>query len=74
MGHAASTARAEIHRIKQTRHLRFWQKDVYRYVFVNCGLFVVLTVVAMFVYPGGTYTDGTTVGYNFFRNFFSELG
>jgi hypothetical membrane protein len=52
----------------------FWQKDVYRYAFFSCGLFVLLTVVAMFTYPGGTFTDGTTIGYNFFRNFFSDLG
>ena len=52
----------------------FWQRHVYRFVSIGCGLFVLLTVVAMFVYPGGTYTDGTTVGYNFFRNFFSDLG
>ena len=52
----------------------FWQKDVYRYVVLGCGLFVLLTVIAMFTYPGGTYTDDSTVGYNFFHNFFSDLG
>jgi hypothetical protein len=52
----------------------FWQKNVYCYVFIGCGLFVLLTVVAMFTYPGGTFTDGLTVGYNFFHNFFSDLG
>ena len=52
----------------------FWQKQVYRFVFIGCGLFVLLTVAAMLTYPGGTFTDETTVGYNFFRNFFSDLG
>ena len=52
----------------------FWQKHVYRFVFIGCGLFVLLTVAAMFAYPGGTFTDPTTVGYDFFRNFFSDLG
>jgi hypothetical membrane protein len=28
----------------------------------------------MAAYPGGTFTDGSTVGYDFFRNFFSDLG
>ncbi|NTV37918.1 MAG: DUF998 domain-containing protein, partial [Anaerolineales bacterium] len=37
-------------------------------------LFVVLTVIAMFLYPGGTFTDSTTHGYSFLENFFSELG
>ena len=52
----------------------FWQKHVYRFVFYGCGLFVLLTVIAMFTYPGGTYTGETTTGYDFFRNFFSDLG
>jgi len=52
----------------------FWQKNVYRFVVIGCGLFVLLTVIAMFAYPGGTFTDGTTVGYDFFHNFFSDLG
>lgn len=30
--------------------------------------------VAMLVYPGGTYRDHTTSGYQFFHNFFSDLG
>ena len=52
----------------------FWQKHVYLYVFIGCGLFVLLTVTAMFIYPGGTYTNESTIGYNFFHNFFSDLG
>jgi hypothetical protein len=30
----------------------FWQKPVYLYVFIGCGLFVLLTVVAMFTPTG----------------------
>jgi hypothetical membrane protein len=52
----------------------FWQKHVHRLVFIGCGLFVLLTVAAMFAYPGGTFTSETTEGYDFFRNFFSDLG
>ena len=52
----------------------FWQKHVYLIVVIGCGLFVLLTVAAMFAYPGGTFTGETTTGYNFFRNFFSDLG
>jgi hypothetical protein len=36
--------------------------------------FVVLTVAAMLVYPGGNAQDPTAVGYSFFENFFSDLG
>ena len=52
----------------------FRQKQAYLFIVVGCGLFVLLTIAAMFTYPGGTFTDETTVGYDFFRNFFSDLG
>lgn len=52
----------------------FWQKQVYRYIYIGCGLFVLLTVAAMFTYPGGLYTGELTTQYEFFRNFFSDLG
>jgi hypothetical membrane protein len=44
------------------------------WVVAGSGQFVVLTLVAMLAYPGGTVTDPTTTGYSFFRNFFSDLG
>ena len=50
------------------------QPQIFRYVFLGCGLFVVLTFIAMLTYPGGTFADGTTVGYSFLHNFFSDLG
>jgi hypothetical membrane protein len=40
----------------------------------GCVQFVVLTAVAMLVYPGGTVADPASHGYAFFRNFFSDLG
>lgn len=52
----------------------FWQKNVFHYVFLGCGLFVLLTVIAMFTYPGGLYTGELTTQYDFFHNFFSDLG
>jgi len=36
--------------------------------------FVLFMVVAMWVYPGGTYRDPTTEGYLFSQNFLSDLG
>lgn len=39
-----------------------------------CGLFIGLTILGMFFYPGGTWADPTTDGYRFFQNFFSDLG
>lgn len=52
----------------------FWQKQVYRFIYIGCGLFVLLTVAAMFTYPGGLYTGELTTRYEFFLNFFSDLG
>jgi hypothetical membrane protein len=40
----------------------------------GCVQFAVLTVVAMFIYPGGTFVSPATKGYSFFHNFFSDLG
>ncbi len=52
----------------------FWERDVYRLVAAVCVLFVVLTVVAMLLYPGGTPFNQTGKRYDFFDNFFSDLG
>ncbi len=51
-----------------------WRRKAFAWVVVGCILFVVLTAVAMWFYPGGSMTDPTTRGYSFFTNFFSELG
>lgn len=42
--------------------------------YLGIGLFLVFTTVAMIKYPGGTIHDSGTVGYQFFYNFFSNLG
>jgi hypothetical protein len=44
------------------------------WVMLGCVLFPILTTVAMFLYPGGTRNDPATNGYQFFANFFSDLG
>ncbi|MEO8666500.1 MAG: hypothetical protein ABI462_13495 [Ignavibacteria bacterium] len=36
--------------------------------------FIVLTGIAMIAYPGGSLHDRVTIHYNFFENFFSDLG
>ncbi|MBI3791391.1 MAG: hypothetical protein HY275_11010 [Gemmatimonadetes bacterium] len=53
---------------------RFWSEGAYAFVILSAALFVVATVPAMALYPGGSFTDHTTVGYTFSRNFFSDLG
>lgn len=37
-------------------------------------LFILLSGLAMFTYPGGTKIDRVSIEYNFFQNFFSDLG
>lgn len=56
----------------------FWHRYVYQNIFAIvatvCTLFVVLTTMAMLLYPGGTVPVASTHGYQFFMNFFSDLG
>jgi hypothetical membrane protein len=51
-----------------------WHWRLFTVVAVACPLFVVLTTVAMFLYPGGTFPMAATRGYLFFVNYFSDLG
>lgn len=44
------------------------------WVMLGCILFLILTTVAMFLYPGGTRSDPATSGYQFFANVLSDLG
>ena len=48
-----------------------WLIELPRFVL---GIFVVLNIIAMLSYPGGTYLDDATVSYSFTRNFLSDLG
>ena len=50
------------------------QDNVVKIAIYSCIQFIVITFIAMFFYPGSTYTDTTTTGYSFFHNFFSDLG
>ncbi|MCA9919444.1 MAG: hypothetical protein KC445_15905 [Anaerolineales bacterium] len=54
--------------------LKMWWQRPFPIVMWACGLFIGLTVLGMFFYPGGTWADPTTQGYRFFQNFFSDLG
>jgi hypothetical membrane protein len=52
----------------------FWSRYVFDLVAIACILFVVLSAVAMLLYPGGTIVDQTSKGYRFFENYLSDLG
>ncbi|HLW38167.1 MAG TPA: hypothetical protein VKR99_07035 [Candidatus Eremiobacteraceae bacterium] len=47
---------------------------IFRVVVWVCGFFFLLTIIAMLLYPGGSVSEPNSQGYNFFLNFFSDLG
>ena len=49
-------------------NFKFWQG------YLGISVFVIFNTIAMLFYPGGTYLDSSTEGYQFFYNFFSNLG
>jgi hypothetical protein len=44
------------------------------FIAYGCGLFVILTLIAMMTYAGGTTNNHTASGYSFTHNFLSNLG
>ncbi|MBN2469441.1 MAG: hypothetical protein JXN59_01860 [Anaerolineae bacterium] len=51
-----------------------WRRRIYHFALFATGQFVILTLLGMALYPGGTAGTPDAAGYNFFRNFFSDLG
>ena len=51
-----------------------WKKLSYLFVLIGCIQFVILTIIAMLVYAGGTWVSPYTSGYSFWNNYFSDLG
>jgi hypothetical protein len=54
--------------------LKLWWERPYVAVMWACAIFIGLTILAMFFYPGGTWANPATDRYYFFQNFFSDLG
>ncbi len=52
----------------------FRSRRTFDLVLTGCGLLIILAIIAMFFYPGGTMVDDSTISYSFSHNFFSELG
>ena len=55
-------------------NLKLSNKRVYLLALAGIILYLVLIVIAMFTYPGGTKDDISIVGYSFWGNTFSDLG
>jgi hypothetical protein len=49
-------------------------RQLYRIIAIGCLLFVVLSFIAMLVYPGGSVDQHTFSGYSFTHSFLSNLG
>lgn len=47
---------------------------IYILSIIGCIQFIIVTAIAMVFYKGGTYIDSSTLGYNFWLNYFSDLG
>jgi hypothetical protein len=52
----------------------FWYRRLFTIIATVCVMFVAFTTTAMFLYPGGAVPVAHTHGYQFFINFFSDLG
>jgi hypothetical protein len=51
-----------------------WRKGVFISVMIGCLQFLLITLIAMLFYAGGTFNNPLQNGYSFFENFFSDLG
>lgn len=51
-----------------------WKELACNFIIIGCIQFFILTIIAMFFYAGGTYHDPSNPGYDFWNNFFSDLG
>ena len=54
--------------------MKIENEKAFRIIIIACLQFLVLTILAMLFYEGGTRLDSTVSGYSFFQNFFSDLG
>ncbi|MFX1387999.1 MAG: hypothetical protein ACFE9M_12350 [Promethearchaeota archaeon] len=51
-----------------------WKYWAFIFNIFGSSQFIILTIIAMFFYAGGTYVNAFTSGYSFWYNYFSDLG
>lgn len=51
-----------------------WRRWSYILLMISVILFLILSSIAMYFYPGGTNADDGTSGYDLFLNYYSDLG
>lgn len=54
--------------------MNLFRARIFALVMGSGAAFLLLTTLAMLVYPGGSHADQSSVGYQFTLNFFSDLG
>ncbi|NHJ24734.1 MAG: hypothetical protein EAX89_09175 [Candidatus Lokiarchaeota archaeon] len=54
--------------------LKNWRKNAFILMIIGPTQYIILTIIAMLFYAGGTLTDPSSPGYVFWGNFFSDLG
>jgi hypothetical protein len=56
------------------QHITQNRRQFFLFIAFGCGIFVILTLIAMLTYAGGTSGDHAARGYSFTHNFLSNLG
>ncbi|MHA1940662.1 MAG: hypothetical protein ACXAC2_23135 [Candidatus Kariarchaeaceae archaeon] len=54
--------------------MKVQNEKAFQIIIIACLQFLLLTMLAMVFYEGGTRLDPTVADYSFFQNFFSDLG
>jgi len=51
-----------------------WKQYAFIFAIIGSALYIILTFIGMMFYTGGNRVNNNEPGYNFFYNFFSDLG
>ncbi len=55
-------------------HIQNWRQKSFLFIIIGITQYFIFTLVAMVFYAGGTLTDPSSTGYDFWSNLFSDLG
>ncbi|MHA1670327.1 MAG: hypothetical protein ACTSV5_07065 [Promethearchaeota archaeon] len=54
--------------------IKNWRQKSFLFIIFGIMQYIILTLIAMLFYAGGTLSDPLSTGYDFWRNLFSDLG
>ena len=55
-------------------HIKNWRQKSFLFIIFGIIQYIIFTLIAMLFYAGGTLADPSSIGYDFWRNLFSDLG